>query len=589
MSRSLILLLLPLALVTQSCKTSEITIPDLRNHVQFLASDNLKGREPGTVEDRLAAKYIKDALQDDGLTMLGERGYQFFTFVKEQKLGQCSFALEQQGSLELGKEFTLFPFSGTDSLSAEAVFVGFGIASNSPTFTWDDYQTVTVTGKWVLILRGNPGTDTTGNPFEQYTGDRIKALTAKEHGAKGVIMVSGVSFDKDDALVDPLTKDYSIDIPVIQVTRSVANSILSKSSKTIEALESEIRLKQERNSFEINSTISAKAELKSIKEKTQNVVAILEGCDPLLKNEIVIIGGHFDHLGMGGPNSSSRKQDTVAVHNGADDNASGVAAMLEIAQKMAKQRKHIKRSVVFLAFAGEELGLLGSKYFVNTPIVDISKSQAMINLDMVGRMSPEKMLQIGGVGTSDNGLSILLATANPDSLKLATSPEGYGPSDHASFYGKNIPVFFFSTGAHLDYHTPFDDVERINFNGLKSITEFTYNLALSLANAPSKLSFKEAGPKVSNYSRSKRFKVTLGIMPDVSGQQNNGLRADFVTAGKPAARGGMLNGDTIISIDGKAVNNIQDYMVRLGGLKEGQTISVEVIRNSERKILIIKL
>jgi hypothetical protein len=591
MSRSFTLSLLLITLLALSCRTaekafnSEITQPDLKNHIQFLASDDLKGRKPGTIEDRLAAKYIKDAFQKDGLKLLGERGYQFFTFIQEQQLGHCSFSLGDSIQPELGKDYTLFPFSGSDSISSEVVFVGYGFSIK----TRNDYESVNTKGKWVLMLRGNPEADTTGNPYEQYSADRVKALTAKEIGAKGVIMVSGSKFDKDDALVDPLSKDYSVNIPVIQVSRKLANAILKETGKTIEELEQEISVKPIATSIELKKVIAATAILNSKQEKTQNIVALLEGHDPILKNEYIVIGGHYDHLGMGGPNSSSRRQDTIAVHNGADDNASGIAAMLEIAHKMAKEQKNIKRSVVFVAFAGEELGLLGSKYFVNIPLVDLTKAQAMVNLDMVGRLNKERVLQVGGVGSSNIGLDLLLATPNPDSLKLVTSPEGYGPSDHASFYGKNIPVYFFSTGAHLDYHTPFDDADRLNFEGLKSTTDLVYNLSLSLANAPNKLVFKEAGPKAGNYSRSKKFKVTLGIMPDVSGQSNNGLRADFVTAGKPAARGGMQNGDVIVSIDGKAVNNIQDYMVRLSTLKEGQTISVEVVRNTERKILIIKL
>jgi len=591
MSRNFTLSLLLITLLALSCRTaekafnSEITQPDLKNHIQFLASDDLKGRKPGTIEDRLAAKYIKDAFQKDGLKLLGERGYQFFTFIQEQQLGHCSFSLGDSIQPELGKDYTLFPFSGSDSISSEVVFVGYGFSIK----TRNDYESVNTKGKWVLILRGNPEADTTGNPYEQYSADRIKALTAKETGAKGVIMVSGSKFDKDDALVDPLSKDYSVNIPVIQVSRKLANEILKETGKTIEELEQEIRIKPLAASIELKKVVAATAILNSKQEKTQNIVALLEGHDPILKKEFIVIGGHYDHLGMGGPNSSSRRQDTIAVHNGADDNASGIAAMLEVAHKMAKEQKSIKRSVVFVAFAGEELGLLGSKYFVNTQLVDLSKAQAMVNLDMVGRLNKERVLQVGGVGSSNVGLDLLLATPNPDSLKLVTSPEGYGPSDHASFYGKNIPVYFFSTGAHLDYHTPFDDADRLNFEGLKSTTDLVYNLSLSLANTPTKLVFKEAGPKAGNYSRSKKFKVTLGIMPDVSGQSNNGLRADFVTAGKPAARGGMQNGDVIVSIDGKAVNNIQDYMVRLSTLKEGQTISVEVVRNTERKILIIKL
>lgn len=595
MHRSFIALFALVALSAYSCKTfekgstTEITLSDLRNHVQYLASDDLKGRKPGTTEDRLAAKYIKDGLQKDGLKLLGERGYQFFNFIHEQELGKCQFSIGDTATYNLGKDYTLFPFSGSDSLSASAAFCGYGINLNTPTLARNDYESATVQGKWAVVLRGNPQADTTGNPYEQYSGDRIKALTAKENGAKGVIMVSGVGFDKDDALVDPLTKDYSINIPVIQISRKLANSILKETGKTIEELEQEIKLKPQGSSLELNKTITAIAKLNSKTERTENVVAFMEGSDPILKNELIVVGGHFDHLGMGGPNSSSRRQDTIAVHNGADDNASGVAAMMEIAQKMAKQKHSIKRSIVFIAFSAEELGLLGSKYFVNLPLINLSNVDAMVNLDMVGRLNKERILQVGGVGSSTVGLNVLLATSNPDSLKIVTSPEGYGPSDHASFYGKNIPVYFFSTGAHMDYHTPFDDADRINYEGLKSTTQFVYNLITTLANAPTRLIYKEAGPKVGNYSRSKKFKVTLGIMPDVSGQSNNGLRADFVTAGKAASRGGMQNGDIITSIDGKPVNNIQDYMVRLSTLKEGQTISVEVNRNNERKILIIKL
>lgn len=591
MYRSFTLLLVLFTLLAQSCRTTEkvfnaeITRTDLKNHVEFLASDDLKGRKPGTTEDRLAAKYIKDALQKDGLTLLGERGYQFFNFIQEQQLGHCSLSIGDSTQAELGKDYTLFPFSGSDSISCEVVFVGYGFSINAR----NDYESVNVNGKWVMILRGNPEADTTGNTYEQHSGDRIKALTAKENGAKGVIMVSGSKFDKDDALVDPLAKDYSVEIPVIHVSRKLANSILKETGKTIEELEQEIGVKPQGANFNVKRVVAATAILNSKQDKTQNIVAIIEGNDASLKNEYIIIGGHYDHLGMGGPNSSSRRQDTIAVHNGADDNASGVAAMLEIAHKMAKEKKNIRRSIVFVAFAGEELGLLGSKYFVNSQLIDLTKAQAMVNLDMVGRLNSERMLQVGGVGSSNIGLDLLLSTPNPDSLKLATSPEGYGSSDHASFYGKNVPVYFFSTGAHMDYHTPFDDAERLNFDGLKSTTDLVYNLSLLLANTPARLAFKEAGPKAGNYSRSKKFKVTLGLMPDVSGQSNSGLRADFVTAGKPAARGGMHNGDVIVSINGKPVNNIQDYMVRLSTLKEGQTISVEVMRDTEHKILIINL
>jgi Predicted aminopeptidases len=578
-----------------SCQSTKLTNPDiteleLQQSIQFLASDSLKGRLPGTVEDRIAAKYIKDKFNKNGIKLLGERGYQFFQIIKEQQLGTNKIYFGNENLFQLGKDFTPFPFSASDSISAPVVFVGYGIELTTKKIMWHDYELITANNKWVMILRGVPGKDSLGNPFADYAGDRIKALTAKDQGAAGIIFVSGSNFDKEDALVDPLTKDYSIGIPVIQITRTLADRILSKSQHTIAQIENITAHQTQGMSFETGVEISVLTAIHSKQEKTQNVIAEIIGSDSTLKHQYVIIGAHYDHLGMGGPGSSSRRPDTIAVHNGADDNASGVAALLEIAEKMATHRDSIKRSVIFIAFGGEEMGLLGSKEFVNDPPINLKQVQAMINIDMVGRLNKKSDLQVSGVGTSDFGGQLLTSIPDPDSLNIITSPEGYGPSDHASFYGKNIPVYFFTTGAHMDYHTPFDDADKINYIGLKKSADYIYQLAITLANKSQKLTFKEAGPKSGgDYSRGKRFKVTLGIMPDISGQSNDGLRADFVTNGKPAYRGGMQNGDVITAIDGKEVKNIQDYMARLMTLKEGQTISVEVRRNNEQKILIIKL
>jgi hypothetical protein len=291
---------------------------------------------------------------------------------------------------------------------------------------------------------------------------------------------------------------------------------------------------------------------------------------------------------MGGPGSSSRRPDTIAVHNGADDNASGVSALLEIAGKLKNNQALLRRSVILVAFGAEEMGLLGSKYFVNHPPVALSQMDAMVNLDMVGRLDTLKGIQIGGTGTSVEADSLIRLCNNHDRFKLILNQEGSGPSDHSSFYGKNIPVFFITTGAHQDYHTPDDDVERINFPGLTSVTEFAYRLILDIDNNPRKLAYREAGPKetpTANY----RFKVTLGFMPDFSSTDVEGVRVDFVTKGKAAERGGIKNGDIITAIDGLAVKNIYDYMYRLSKLSKNQIISVELLRNGQKEVLIIHL
>jgi hypothetical protein len=290
---------------------------------------------------------------------------------------------------------------------------------------------------------------------------------------------------------------------------------------------------------------------------------------------------------MGG--SSSRARDTVAVHHGADDNASGVGEMIELAEKFALTKGSHKRSIIFAAFSGEELGLLGSKYFTNNPLIDLSKVNAMINLDMVGRLRDSSALQIGGAGTAE-GLKMLVRSLSDTTLiKLVFSDEGYGPSDHSSFYGKNIPVLFYSTGAHLDYHTPSDTWEKINYKGMVEISDLIFKIAVNLANNTDRLKFREAGPKVEVNRAMRRKGVTLGIVPDFAGIVNNGLRADEVDPGRPADLGGMKKGDIITAINGKPVNNIYDYMYRLGQFNHGQTISVEVLRNGKAEVLLIQL
>jgi aminopeptidase-like protein len=294
-------------------------------------------------------------------------------------------------------------------------------------------------------------------------------------------------------------------------------------------------------------------------------------------------------LGLGGPGSGSRQPDTLAIHNGADDNASGVAALLEIAEKLAANRQRLQRSLLFISFGAEEMGLLGSKFFTKNPLIDLKQVKMMFNLDMVGHLNPEtKAITLGGTGTAAGLDGIVQQHNGPYGFDLKLSPEGYGPSDHASFYAENIPVLFFFTGVHEQYHTPDDDTERINFAGEKSIADYAYDLILSIANRESALAYQEAGPK-SRPSAGRGFKVTLGVVPDFSSAEKAGFRIDGVRKGGPADRAGMQKGDVIVAIEGKAVKNIYDYMYRLAELKPGQRASVEFMRGDQKIILIVEL
>jgi hypothetical protein len=414
-------------------------------------------------------------------------------------------------------------------------------------------------------------------------------MAAKDMGAAGVLLVSGVNFDSQDSFESLNSNDFSTDIPVFRVKRDVADLILSKTGKKIADLEKRLNETRKPISFFTKTIVSGKAEIIREMNTARNVAMILPGEDGNLKNEYVIIGAHFDHLGMGGPGSGSRAGDTIAVHHGADDNASGVSLLLELAEKIAHSAGSHKRSIICLSFSGEEEGLLGSKYFADHSGIDLTKVNAMINLDMVGRLQESDILQISGVGTAEGFRELVSAEDDTNIIKLTLSDEGFGPSDHSSFYGKNIPVLFYTTGAHLDYHTPSDTYDKINYKGMIKISDPIYKVIEKLSNSPEKLKFREAGPKEEQGRQVRRKGVTLGIMPDFAGNIKNGLRADFVTPGKPAAIGGMKKGDIITSINGKVVNNIQDYMFRMAQFRHGQSIVVEILRDGTKINLLIQL
>jgi hypothetical protein len=582
--------ILLLAIIASSCSrtvTRDISEGELQDHIKYLSSDSLKGRQTGTPGDSLAALYIKNQLASAGLVPISGDGFQRYEITDKVIAGKKNFLSVNGEEFVTSTDFMPFSFSGNSELEADIVFAGYGFSINNDSLKWNDYDNTDVKGKWVLILRGDPEPEKSISGFIPFNSDRDKALLAKDMGASGVLMVSGPLADANDTFESLSSEGYSVEIPVLRIKRDVADKILTKTKRNVVELERSINSTRMTGGFVTGAKVYAGSEILKIKSTTRNVVMVLPGEDEVLKNEYVIIGGHFDHLGMGG--SSSRARDTVAVHHGADDNASGTGAMIELAEKFALTKGSHKRSMIFTAFSGEESGLLGSKYFTENPPVDLTKVNAMINLDMVGRLKDSSSLQIGGAGTAEGLKKLVRSLSDSTSINLAFSDEGYGPSDHSSFYGKNIPVLFYSTGAHLDYHTPSDTWDKINYPGMVMISDLIYSVAADFANNPDRLKFTEAGPKVEMNRMMRRKGVTLGIMPDFAGNVQNGLRADFVTPGKPAAAGGMKNGDIITSIEGKKVNNIQDYMYRMGQLKHGQTISVEVLRKGKTEVLLIQL
>jgi hypothetical protein len=560
----------------------------VRKDIVFLSSVALEGRKSGGKGDSLAALYIREQLRESGVDLLFSEGFQPFSLVAGVSLGDVNLLSYNDRKFEVITDFLPYSFSSVNAFSGEVAFAGYGFDIQSDSLKWNDFEELDVQGRWILILKGDPEISESESKFVPFSDVRTKVLTAIDHGASGIILTGGPAFSEKDQLENLFyDKNSSIyKIPVIQISRAAADQILATENTSVALLEKTLNETRKPSSFRIRGTISGQAGIVQKIVQSNNIAGIVPGNDPLLRNEFVVVGAHYDHLGYGGPGSGSRATDTLVVHPGADDNASGVAAILELARRFSKEKNN-RRSLVFVAFGAEETGLIGSRAFVEDSPVDLSKVTTMLNFDMVGRLdSLTHSLSIGGTGTSAEAEEIL-SRMNKE-FSLAFSVEGTGPSDHASFYMKDVPVLFFSTGSHQEYHTPGDNAERINYQGIDHVIDYAYSVISEIAGRDHPLTFREAGTKFRT-SRGGRFKVTLGIMPDYAGMEKRGLRIDAVTKGKPADQAGLQKGDIITAIDGKSVANIYDYMNRLKNFSEGQTIAVDIIRQEKQLSLIVRL
>lgn len=565
-----------------------ITAGELENHISFLASDELKGRKTGTADADKAADYIRKEYKKYHLQLLGEDGFQYFNVTTGVELGDKNTLTVDGKNFVLGNDFSVLPFSGNGTVSANVIFAGYGFNFKVDTFSWNDYEKIDVKGKWVLILRGDPEYDKNESLFVPYSSDRAKTLTAQDLGAAGVLFVSPENIDKEDKLSTLKTdkRAAQMKIPVLHISRQTANILLSKSGFNIDLMAAEINLSRKPFSHNITQTVTATSHLNITKMKTQNVIGMIQGSD---NNHFIIIGAHYDHLGFGGPGSGSRMPDTIAIHNGADDNASGVASILELAEDFSQRKTLPAVNLIFVAFSGEEIGLLGSAFFVNNPLVDKKQILAMINLDMVGRLDTQTpSLSIIGTGTAVEFDKILSKYQEKVPFKMVYSPGGFGASDQASFYGENIPVLFFNTGGHDDYHTPFDDTEKINFKGQQEITRYIFQVVDDISKYK-QLTFVQVEEPDQSKRNVRGFKVTLGIMPNTSNESSEGMKVDAVRKGGPAEKGGLMKNDLITAINGKSIANVYDYMQRLAELKQGDVILVDILRDGKKNVLTIQL
>ena len=572
------------AVLIQTKKTglsSDITNAEIMDHIRYLSHESRGGRYPGTRGSKDVIAYMTKHLKSYGVEPgLKDSYVQPFDITSGIKLGKRNYAHVNGDSISIEEDYIPLWFSSNGITEGSIVFAGYGFDINEEQLQWNDYNELDVKGKWVMVMRHSPERENTHSLFAKHSPLHKKMLVARDQGAIGIIFISQM---EDDGLF-PLnyTPGYSnAGIPALHFSNNLADRVLRGVGWSREKIQKTMNRSREPVNFRINDQIlNANVDLELVTTRCANVIGEIKSGNRKYRSEYVVLGAHFDHVGEGGVGSGSRSPDRLQVHPGADDNASGTSGLLEIAQKLAANKSRLKRSILLIGFDAEEKGLLGSKYFMRNPTVDPNNIITMINMDMIGRMK-DSSATVGGVGTSPLFKPLMDSLGTDRSFNLSIADQGFGPSDHASFYSENIPVLFFFSGIHDDYHTPDDTWKHINLQGTTDIVNLVYDITYHLARTPIRPPFTEAGPKQSQQSMGRGFTITLGIMPSYTSTEE-GLVIDSISKPDgPAAKAGIKKGDVIKSINDKPIKNIYDYMDRLGELKKGMSVPIVVDRDGE--------
>jgi Zn-dependent M28 family amino/carboxypeptidase len=517
-------------------KGEKLIVDNLKQHIYYLADDRLEGRRAGSNGEKLAMEYISEQFKNIGLAPKGtDNFYQPFDINEGKQINDDTYFMVGAARLETGKDYFPLPYSPNKKLEASPA-----IALQEADMPWFiDLADVLEENK------NNPHFDLDG-----YIAKNSKK--AADRGATAVILYNSSSID-DKLSFNPKDKSELLPIPVIYVAGDAARKYFKDKTATLD--------------IKINTDLGEK------KRIGHNVVGYLDNGAPTT----VIIGAHFDHLGYGEDGNSMLRTGEKLIHNGADDNASGTAALIEIA-RLLKASKAKSNNYLFVAFSGEELGLFGSKYFADHPAIELAKVNYMINMDMVGRLNDStRVLQVGGYGTSPQWASVINTEDRKSPFVIKLDSSGTGPSDHTSFYRKDIPVLFFFTGQHKDYHRPSDDADKINYVGELKVINYVSGIISALDKQHQKLAFlKTRETQASNTS----FRVTMGIMPDYT-YDGTGIRADGVTDGRPAAKAGLKAGDIIVQLGDFPVSSMESYMQALNKFQKGDKTRVKYKRGNE--------
>jgi hypothetical protein len=575
-------LLLLAALAGAAARGSAAIDPaGLRASIHVLTSPAFEGRGTGTEGGDRAARFVAAEFRAAGLKPLGTSRYdapdaaldgtgffQPFLATVGADLGPDNSLTatwaRRTAEYPLDRSFVPSTLSGSGAASGPVVFAGYGIVSRAA--GRDDYGSRDVTGRIVLLLAGAPAADP-ASPLASFAGIFHKVVFARDKGAAAVVVAS---LDDSDPARWNTNRGFSDEgLPVILVTRRVAQEWLGAAGWTLEAVRDELARRPWPLNLPVKAAIST--DVRARRRPAANVLGMIEGADPVLSAETVVVGAHFDHLGLGGPNSLAADR-RPAIHPGADDNASGTAGLIALARALAAGPRP-RRSVLFAAFSGEELGLLGSAHYVRHPLVPLEKTVAMVNMDMIGRLRADRLAVIG-TGSSPAWPGLLSELNRDAGFRLLFESDPYGGSDQQSFYLADVPVLFFFTGKHPEYHTPSDREETIDFPAEARVVELVERCVRRIADDAARPAFRDLDPSPGRGSR-----AAFGIVPDFASTDAAGVAVARTVAGSAAQNAGVRTGDVIVAFGGHAIRTLHDLRVVLSEFAAGETVPLRVRRD----------
>jgi Tol biopolymer transport system component len=579
----------------------KISKAHLKDFVEYLASDELEGRMTGSKGAESAADYIAGYFQAIGLEPVGENEsyFQEFEFTSGMKVIEEENAFKvikkEHGAVQIlefkvESDFRPLSFSANGEVEGEVVFAGYGLSVPGKLGEgYDSYAGLDVKDKIVLVLRYVPEEVETERRQElnRYAGLRYKAMVAREHGAKAILVVTGPNSPNAGELA-PLSFDSSLagsGIVAASISGEVAKVLFAGSEKVLKEVQDQLDIENPHfeGQFPLkNVTVKISTAVERVKKTDRNVLALLPPAEPSSEMEYLIIGAHYDHIGYGEIGSLAGKDEEGQIHNGADDNASGTAVVLQLAAVLAEQ-KDLHKGIIFALWSGEELGLIGSSHFVEHPTVPLEQVVAYINFDMVGRLR-ENRFNLQGVGSSTLWRKLIEKRNVAAGFDLILQDDPYLPTDTTAFYPKKVPVLSFFTGSHENYNRPTDDPETLNYDGMQRIATFAHHLITDVAQSPERPDYVEVQRATPEGGSRETLRAYLGTIPDYT-TEIEGVKISGVRGGSPADKAGLKGGDIIIKFGGQKITNIYDYTYALEAVKIGEPVEVVILRDGKQTTL----